>query len=140
MSQKKPIGLYVFGTAAVICVVAGVGLVASARSSATQKDAAERKADLAAGKRIEVVTAGLSPAEHTVELQGEARPFASVTLYAKVSGYLKQMKVDKGDRVRAGEIVATIESPEIDRQYEAAVADARYKRANADRASALAKP
>src|SRR5439155_3579034 len=42
--------------------------------------------------------------------------------------------------VRAGDVVATIASLETDRQYEAAVADARYKRANADRATALAGP
>jgi RND family efflux transporter MFP subunit len=107
---------------------------------AVASEGAERAAELAAGRRVRLAKAALSPSVRTVEVQGEARPFASVTLYAKVSGYLKSIKVDKGDRVKSGEVIATIESPEIDRQYDAAVADARYKRANADRAAALAKP
>jgi RND family efflux transporter MFP subunit len=140
MSQKRSMGVYVVGIASLLAVIAGVGVVAGARNAATRDEAAERKRELAAGRRVQVATAALSPAERSVELQGEARPFASVTLYAKVSGYLKQVKVDKGDRVRADQVVGVIESPEIDRQYEAARADARYKRANADRAAALAKP
>jgi RND family efflux transporter MFP subunit len=72
-----------------------------------------------------------------VTVTGEARPFATVTLYAKVSGYLKQILVDKGDRVNAGQVLAVIESPELDRQYESAVVDAQDKRRDADREKIL---
>ena len=41
---------------------------------------------------------------------------------------------------KPNQIVAVIQAPEIDRQYEAAVADAGYKKANARRAAELAKP
>jgi len=139
-NERKSVGLYIFGIAALVAVVGGVALVSRSRASAAQSESADRKAELAGGRRVQVATAALSPSERVVELQGEARPFASVTLYAKVSGYLKQIMVDKGDRVRAGDVVAVIDSLEIDRQYEAAVADAHYKRANADRAAALAGP
>jgi RND family efflux transporter MFP subunit len=118
----------------------GVGIISRSRHAAVASERDERAAELATGRRVRVARAALSSSERVVEVQGEARPFASVTLYAKVSGYLKQIKVDKGDRVRAGDVIGTIESPEIDRQYDAAVADARYKRANADRAAALAGP
>jgi membrane fusion protein (multidrug efflux system) len=63
-----------------------------------------------------------------------------VTLYAKVSGYLKEIKADRGDKVRARQVLAVIESPELEQQYEAARADASYKRANARRAATLAGP
>ena len=56
---------------------------------------------------------------------GETRPYQSVTLYAKVSGYLKAVKVDKGDLVKQGQILAVIESPETDQEFQAAFADAR---------------
>jgi RND family efflux transporter MFP subunit len=140
VSEKKSIGLYVFGLAALAAAIGGVGLVAHARSTAVERESVERKAELDAGRHVHVAAATRSPSVRTLELQGEARPFASVTLYAKVSGYLKRIDVDKGDRVRAGQTVAIIESPEIDRQYDAAVADARYKRANSDRAAALLGP
>ena len=72
-------------------------------------------------------------------LVGDARPFVNVVLYAKVSGFLKNINVDKGDRVTEGQILAVIESPELDRQYDAALADARDKLADAERARGLFK-
>jgi membrane fusion protein (multidrug efflux system) len=74
-----------------------------------------------------------------VILSGEARPYATVTIYAKVSGYLRDIKVDRGDRVSRGQLMAVIESPELDRQYDAAVADAHSKRLFADREKLLIK-
>jgi RND family efflux transporter MFP subunit len=140
MSKKKPFGFYAVGLVGLVAAFGGVGMVSRSRHAAVAAERTERSAALAAGRRVRVARAARSAAERVVEVQGEARPFASVTLYAKVSGYLKQIRVDKGDRVRAGEVIASIESPETDRQYDAAVADARYKRTNADRATALAKP
>lgn len=70
-------------------------------------------------------------------LIGEARPYATVTLYAKLSGYLREVRVDKGDRITTGQVLAVIESPELDRQYDAAIADAKIKRADAERARRL---
>jgi RND family efflux transporter MFP subunit len=46
-------------------------------------------------------------------LTGEFRPYQSIELHAKVAGYLKAIEVDVGDRVRAGQLVATLEIPEI---------------------------
>ena len=44
------------------------------------------------------------------DIEAVTRAFAAVTLYAKVSGYLKNLKVDKGDHVKAGQMLATIEA------------------------------
>lgn len=68
---------------------------------------------------------------------GDARPYTSVTLYSKVSGFLEKINVDKGDRVTEGQVLAVIESPELDRQYDAALADAKNKQADAQRARGL---
>jgi membrane fusion protein, multidrug efflux system len=87
--------------------------------------------------RAVVVPARRAPRQRSLYFQGEAVPFASVTLYAKVSGYLRQIHVDRGDRVVAQQKLAEVQSPEIDRQSQAAVADAAYKRANARSAAAL---
>ena len=73
---------------------------------------------------VQVAIVEMSPPEQTLTLLGEARPFQSVTLYAKVSGYLKDVQVDKGDTVEQGQLLARIESPETNQQYEAAQADA----------------
>ena len=90
-----------------------------------------------AGQPVNVVKATRAPDERMVTLPGEARPYATVTLYAKVSGYIKEIRVDKGDKVQADQIIAIIESPELTRQYDAAVADAKNKRLDAERALQL---
>ncbi len=74
-----------------------------------------------------------APRERTITLTGEARPYANITIYSKVSGYLKEIRVDKGDRVERGQLLARIDSPELESQYRAALADAKNKRVFANR-------
>jgi RND family efflux transporter MFP subunit len=140
MTERKPTLVYVLGAVGVVVAVAGVLVIMTSRSAEAERETKSRQVELAKGPRVRVTRAAASPSQRTIELQGEARPFLSVTLYAKVSGYLKQIRVDKGDKVKANQLVAVLESPEIDRQYDAARADANYKRANAKRAAALAAP
>jgi len=48
-----------------------------------------------------------------INLPGEVRPLYEVTLFAKVNGYLDKLTVDKGDSVKAGELIADIDVPEL---------------------------
>jgi len=66
----------------------------------------------------------------SVELPGELQPYFQTDLYAKVQGYVREMKVDIGDRVRRGQTLAIIEAPEVNTQVtqsEAALAAARAR-------------
>ena len=54
-------------------------------------------------------------------------------MYAKVSGYLSKVAVDKGDFVKTGQLLATIESQETDAQYNSARADLANKQRIAQR-------
>lgn len=98
-----------------------------------------RKESLQAGPIVRVATAKKAPEVKSVVLVGEARPYASVTVYAKISGYLQDIRVDKGDQIRADQVIAVLDSPELNKQYAAAIADARNKRADAERAQYLLK-
>src|SRR5437899_1990985 len=62
-----------------------------------------------------------------VTLPGNVRAIQEATLYAKVAGYLKTITVDKGDAVKAGDLLAEIEAPEM-------VADLARFKAEADAA------
>ena len=53
----------------------------------------------------------------TVELPGELIPYEQTDLYAKVSGFVRTMKVDIGDHVRQGQTLAIIEAPEVNTQF-----------------------
>lgn len=98
-----------------------------------------RAAEIAAGPRVNVALVSSSKPEYTVSVIGEARPFAEVTLYAKVSGYLKSVKVDKGDHVKQGQTLAVIESPETDESYNAAAAENKNKAKISERMDKLAE-
>ncbi|WP_168206058.1 efflux RND transporter periplasmic adaptor subunit [Geobacter sp. FeAm09] len=131
--------LFLAGGLLVLLAVALVALLLGSRHSQVRGELQARQAALTAGPRVPVAIAGRSTAQRNVVLSGEARPFAEVTLYAKVSGYLREIHVDKGDRVNRGQLLAQLESPELDRQYDAAAADARTKRLFADRERLLIK-
>jgi len=69
----------------------------------------------------------------SITLPGEIKAYQAATLYAKVSGYLKSIAVDKGDQVEEGALLAEIEAPELiaDRakyKAEIEVAELDYKR------------
>jgi membrane fusion protein, multidrug efflux system len=89
------------------------------------------------GPRVEVVTTTAGPKERIIKLLGDVRSGASTSLYGKVSGYMKTMHVDKGDKVEAGQVVAEIESPELEQQYAAASADFANKQRNLARIRGL---
>jgi len=65
-----------------------------------------------------------------ITFPAEFRPYAEVELHAKVSGYVKEMKVDIGDRVKAGQLLAVLEVPELREELDHAVA--AHQRAQAE--------
>lgn len=65
-----------------------------------------------------------------VTIPAEFRPYEEVELHAKVSGYVKAMNVDFGDKVKAGQLLATLEVPELRDQLTNAVAEEEKAEAN----------
>jgi len=130
--------MYVAGLVALVVTAAGVLGLGSRRNHAARAEAEQRQTEVGRGPRVRVAVAKPSPGIRHLTLQGEARPFFEVTLYAKVAGFLRDMKVDKGDHVKKNQLLATVTAPELDAQYLAAVADAKNKRVNAKRLSSLA--
>jgi len=129
----------VFALGIVACLaVAGVLALSmlSHRREAAQRDALAREAD--AGPPVLVATAARPNGERIVALPGDVRAFLQATLYAKVSGYVREMRVDKGDRVKRGQVIAVVESPETDQLVLSARSALEVRRRNADRARRLA--
>ena len=110
-----------------------VALAAGWKYVSMRREAGARAAELGRGVRVRVASAKMSAAERSVVLTGELKPYESVTLYAKVSGYLSDVSADKGDHVAKGQSLGLIESPETDRQYDAAKSDADNKTRIAER-------
>jgi RND family efflux transporter MFP subunit len=67
---------------------------------------------------------------NALTLSGEFRPYQQVDVHAKVAGYIKQIFVDVGDHVKAGQTLAILEVPELSAQVAGAKADIqRYQNA-----------
>ena len=54
---------------------------------------------------------------HVLSLAGQFQPYQVIDVHAKVSGYVRHIYVDIGDRVRAGQTLAVLEVPELNAQY-----------------------
>lgn len=74
-----------------------------------------------------------------VSLPGALKPNQQATLYAKVGGYLKNITVDKGDPVKAGQIIAEIEVPELIADLARARAETNVANVELSRLEAAAK-
>ena len=72
---------------------------------------------------VKVVAPQLGPGEQTLILPGNVRADLDAPIYARVSGYLKAWYTDIGAHVKKGQILAEIETPELDQQILRARAD-----------------
>ena len=71
---------------------------------------------------------------NTLTVAGEFQPYQEVELHAKVSGYIRRINVDIGDRVNSGQIVATLEVPELNAQVAGSEAEVRHSQSEISRA------
>ena len=60
---------------------------------------------------------------HTLKLAGQFQPYQVVDVHAKVSGYIKHIDVDIGDKVQAGQTLAVLEVPELNAQLKGTVSE-----------------
>ncbi|MGH8504366.1 MAG: efflux RND transporter periplasmic adaptor subunit [Stenotrophobium sp.] len=83
-----------------------------------------------AGIAVEVTHAIPAGAGDNLVLPGEVKAFADAPIYARTTGYLKRWLVDIGTRVKSGQLLAEIDTPEIDQQLAQAQADLASAEAN----------
>lgn len=137
--NKRHLGwLYVVSALLVVASIVGAIVIRVRHNRREARIAAElnRKADL--GPEIAATKAQRGAAERTVMLPADARAVQQTTIYAKTSGYVREIRVNRGDRVKQDDVLAILESPETDQQVSAARADLNLKQKLAARARALA--
>jgi RND family efflux transporter MFP subunit len=69
-----------------------------------------------------------------LQIAGEFLPYQEVELHAKVAGYIRRINVDIGDRVKKGEVLATLDVPELEAQVQGATAGVRQTQEQITRA------
>lgn len=70
-----------------------------------------------------VVVVSRGTISHVLNLAGQFQPYQVVDVHAKVSGYIKHIYVDIGDKVHAGETLAILEVPELNAQLKGSVSE-----------------
>src|ERR1700722_17709170 len=73
-----------------------------------------------------VVAVTVANLASSLTVAGQFQPYQQVDLHAKVSGYIRWIKVDIGDRVHQGQILAALEVPELQDQLQGAQAEVRH--------------
>jgi membrane fusion protein, multidrug efflux system len=79
------------------------------------------------GPRVLVEQISDANAPRTIQIPASVHGYIETPVYAKVAGYMKTIKVDKGDHVHKGDVIAIIESPETDKQVADALASYRLQ-------------
>lgn len=87
--------------------------------------------------RVEVTRAVAQKLNASVELPGQLMPYEAVDVYAKETGFVKSIGVDRGSRVKKGELIAELEAPELVAQR--SEADSKYQSAESQLLGAEAK-
>ena len=136
-NRPLPAPLVAFALGLVLASVAGVLVMMGRQREAQAHEAEARKAVVSLGPFVRVVRVNVTQATRVVSLPAEVRAAQRAQLYAKVSGYVQRVLIDKGDRVKKGQLLAEVESPDNDQQALAAKADLELKRSVLSRVEKL---
>jgi RND family efflux transporter MFP subunit len=124
LKRRVRITLWILLALAIVLAIWGVASRLVARSELRKRTVQDA--------RLSVVTAKaqLSGAGDELVLPGIVQAYIEAAIYARTNGYLKNWYTDIGTRVKKGQLLADIETPEVDRQLAQARADLNTARAN----------
>ncbi len=115
--------------AVIILVVLGAFTLFQRRS---QYQALAKETETLAVPTVAVIHPTTEPSEEGLVLPGSMQAYVESPIYARTNGYLKKWYRDIGSRVRKGELLADIDTPEVDQQLLQARADLETSQANAN--------
>jgi RND family efflux transporter MFP subunit len=119
-----------------IAVIAVVGLLGSGIWSRVKASATLRAETVeAAVPAVSVVSPKRTAPADEIILPGNVEPYISSPIYARTNGYLKKWYFDIGARVKKGQLLAVIETPEVDQQLQQARSNMLTAQANLELAS-----
>lgn len=120
-----------------LCSVLTLCFVSTSCNSGGKVEPAPAKGDATQSTLVDVAKVVSQTLAITVHLPSELVPYEIVAVYPKVTGFVKSIKVDRGSRVKAGELMAQLEAPELVAQR--AETQAKLQSAESQLAAAQAK-
>jgi len=119
----------------IVAAVVVAGIVPRRRARA----ALEERTNQLAVPTVSVVRPKFGAPQTEIILPGSIQAFTDSPIYARTNGYLKKWYADIGARVAKGQLLAEIETPEVDQQLDQARADLNTAQANFDLSAITAK-
>jgi membrane fusion protein, multidrug efflux system len=116
----------------ILCLILGL-LVSCGKDDATSAKAAPPDPS----SKVQVTKIVSQKLEMMVHLPGEIEPYEDVAVFPKVTGFVKSITVDRGSHVKAGELIAQLEAPELVAQR--SETESKLQAAKAQLAAAEAK-
>lgn len=120
---------------AIAALIVVSGIVTRRSESATLRE----RADAQLVPTVALIHPGQGAAAARLELPGRTEAYTRAPIYARVSGYLKRWSADIGTPVKAGQLLAEIETPDLDQQLLQARAELATAQANAGLAASTAQ-
>ena len=118
-----------FGLAATVLVL-GIVIYSGIHERAQAENSLGVSTERAAVPIVNVVEPSSGGLSQEIVLPGNTQAFNDTPIYARTSGYLKHWYVDIGAHVKQGQLLADIDTPEVDQQLEQARADLKNSQAN----------
>ncbi len=129
---RSPVSRRKLGVLGVVALIAA-GLVVGTGIRAREEQGSKLKqwTDDQAIPSVAVALPNAKALSATIDLPGRLEAYYRAPIFARVSGYLKSWSVDIGARVKAGQVIAEIEAPDLDQQLLQARADLTSQQASA---------
>ncbi len=115
--------------AVIVLVLLGAFTLLQRRS---QYQALAKETETLAIPTVAIIHPSTEPPDEGLVLPGSMQAYVESPIYARTNGYLKKWYRDIGSRVRQGELLADIDTPEVDQQLSQARADLETSKANAN--------
>jgi RND family efflux transporter MFP subunit len=129
-SQGRAFSKRTIAITAILAVCAALAIVSGLHSRLTAETRLRESAQASAIPYVDLISPKASADADDIALPGSTSAFNDTPIYARTSGYVKRWYVDIGARVKKGQLLATIETPELDQQLQQARADLENAEAN----------
>jgi RND family efflux transporter MFP subunit len=125
--KKHSVGLIAI---AVVCVAVAIVVYSGIHTRLRAETALTTSTEKSAVRSVTVTYARSGSDAQEIVLPGITQAFTDAPIYARTSGYLEKWYVDIGSHVSKGQLLAEIETPELDQQLQQAQADLKNTQAN----------
>lgn len=114
----------------ILAVILIAGIIWGIALRSTEEHQLVQTTQANAALTVNVTHPSVTGVESEIALPGNTQAFNDTPIYARTNGYLKKFFVDIGQRVKQGELMAIIETPEVDQQLQVAQADLKSSQAD----------